>query len=508
MHLYRLTSCAAGLMILALSVPGARAQQQDPNQQQQPQQNQEQSAPPIPAYRSPLASAADNGDANDMYADPQKLIPDDHALAGAENLGLGLPSLTHSYWQPHLDLLTTVDSNAAVAPGQTGWSTWTSVMGGLDLRRTSGNSDLTLSYLGGGMLSNSGNVSNGIVQGVDFKDKLSFRRSSVTFIDQFNYMPGSLFGFAGLGNVQVPGSTGLGQSFTPGQTSLTSLGQNLTNSFVTEVDTYLTPRSTISLVGGYSVLHFFDGGLLDYGNANGQIGYNYQLNRSDTIAISYQFSAYRYSNSDQSINNNTVMASYGHRVTGRLAFQVAAGPDFTVLREPITGGSGTTGDGGTGTGSNGSGSTSTVGSSIHEVYWTLNTSLRYQLQRGSLGLTYTRGVSGGSGLLAGSVSNSVSGTANRQLSRTTGGGLNFGFSHNTGLSVSTSTPTNQSYGYWFGGANLTRPWGRTLNLSLSYQMQYQDSNSSFCIGPTCGTNVMRHVITFDVGWHGRPLTIE
>jgi hypothetical protein len=506
MRLYRFTCSAAGLIILALSALGARAQQQDQNQQTQ--QSQEQSAPPIPAYRSPLASAADNGDPNDLNADPRKLIPDDHSLAGAENLGLGLPSLTHSYWQPHVDLMTSVDSNPAVAPGQTGWSTWTSVMAGVDLRRTSGNSDLTVTYLGGGMLSNNGNASNGIVQGLDFKDKISFRRASVTFIDQFNYMPGSLFGFAGLGNVQLPGSGsgGLGSSFTPGQTVLTSLGQDLTNSFVTEVDTYLTPRTTISLVGGYSLLHYFNGGLLDYGNTNAQVGYNYQLNRADTIAVSYQFSAFRYGNFNQSINNNTVFVSYGHRVTGRLAFQVAVGPDFTVLRAPIGSGAGTPGDGGTGAGSSGTGSTTT--SSIHQVYWSLNTSLHYQLERASLGLTYTRGVSGGSGLLAGSVSNLVSGSVSRQLSRTTGGGLNFGFAHNTGLSVAGSTPVNQSFGYWFGGANLSRPWGRALNLSLSYQMQYQNSNNSFCIGPTCGTNVMRNVITFGVGWRTRPFAFE
>lgn len=504
MRLYRFTGCAAGMLVLALGAPGARAQQQ--NQDQQQQQSQEPSAAPIPAYRSPLASAADNGDA-DPNADPQKLIPDDHALAGAENLGLGLPSLTHNYWQPHVDLLTTVDSNAAVAPGQIGWSTWTSVMGGLDLRRTSGNTDLTLTYLGGGILSDTGSESNGIVQGVDFKDKITFRRASVTFIDQFNYMPGSLFGFAGLGTVQLPGAGagGLGSGFTPGESILTSLGQNLTNSFVTEVDAFLTPRSTISLVGGYSVLRYFNGGLLDYGNANGQVGYNYQLNRTDSIAVSYQFSAFRYGNFNQSINNNTVMVSYGRRLTGRLAFQVSAGPDFAFLRTPISTGAG---GGGTGSGTSGAGGAGAATSSIQQIYWSVNTAVHYQMQRASLGLSYTRGISGGSGVLAGSVSDAVSGNATRQLSRTTNGSLNFGFAHNSGLSVAASTPVNQSYGYWFGGANLSRPWGRTLNLSLSYQLQYQDSNSTFCIGPTCGTNVMRHVITFGLGWRARPIGFE
>lgn len=503
MRLYRFTSCAVGLLLLALHAPEVRAQQQDPNQaQSQPsQQSQQQSAPPIPAYRSPFASAADNGDVDNPNLDPQRIIPDDHALAGAENLGLGMPALTHSYWQPHFDLLSTIDSNPTVAPGQTGWSAETSILAGVDLRRTSGNSDLTVTYMGGGMLSNTGNASNGIVQGLDFKDKISFRRASVSFIDQLSYIPGSSFGFAGLGTIQLPGTgtAGLGSSFTSGQSILTGLGQDITNSFVTEVDAYLTPRSSISMVGGYSLLHYFDGGLLDYGNTNAQLGYNYQLNRTDTIALSYQFSAFRYGNFDQSINSNTLFVSYGHRVTGRLAFQVAAGPEFAFLHLPISAGVGT-----------GTSSTSNTGTnSVTDVSWALSTSLRYQLHRANLGLTYTRDISGGSGVLAGSLLNSVSGSFGGPLSRTTTGNLNFGFSHNSGTSLaSTSSPVSQSFAYWFGGANLSHPWGRTLNLSLTYQLQYQNSNSSFCIATTCGTNVLRNSISLGLGWRSRPIAFQ
>lgn len=501
MRLYRLTSCAAGLVLLTLHAPGARAQQQDPNQgqNQQSQQGQQQSAPPIPAYRSPFASAAENGDDDNPNVDPQKIIPDDHTLAGAENLGLGMPALTHSFWQPHLDLLSTIDSNPTVAPGQTGWSTATSFLAGVDIRRTSGNSDLTVTYLGGGLLSNTGNASNGIVQGLDFKDKISFRRASVSFIDQLSYIPGSSFGFAGLGTIQLPGtgSGGLGSSFTSGQSILTGQGQDMSNSFVTEVDAYLTPRSSLSMVGGYSLLHYFDGGLLDYGNTNAQLGYNYQLNRTDTVAVSYQFSAFRYSNYGQSINSSTLFVSYGHRVTGRLAFQVAAGPEFAFLLLPISvGGAGT-------------GSTSATTNSVTDISWALSTSLRYQLRRANLGLMYTRDISGGSGVLAGSLLNSVSGTFGGPLSRTTTGNLNFGFSHNSGTSLaSTSTPVNQSFAYWFGGANVSRPWGRTLNLSLTYQLQYQNSSSSFCIGPTCGSSVLRNSISLGVGWRSRPIAFQ
>ena len=42
----------------------------------------------------------------------------------------------------------------------------------------------------------------------------------------------------------------------------------------------------------------------------------------------YTYNRYGYNNYDQSINSQSVQLSYGRRVTGRLAFQAAAGPQF------------------------------------------------------------------------------------------------------------------------------------------------------------------------------------
>ena len=91
---------------IALSVPIAWAQQQEPDQSGQPVQPSQ----PIPAYHSPLASAANNAQ-DQTNADSQKLLPDTTALTGIQDLSLGVPASNHSYWQPHLDLSSTVDSN-------------------------------------------------------------------------------------------------------------------------------------------------------------------------------------------------------------------------------------------------------------------------------------------------------------------------------------------------------------------------------------------------------------
>lgn len=495
---------AAVLCILALDAPRARAQQsQDQGQQQTPDQTQQQTpapqAPtqataPIPAYRSPLAGAADNGDDTDN----NEVTPDTSALTGVQNLSLGMPT-TRSYWQPHFDVFSTIDSNPAEnAGGATNWSAAASFSGGIDLHRGSGNSDLTLSYLGGGTVSNNSGASNGVVQALDFSEKLSFRRWVISFLDQLNYLPQSSFGFDGLGAVALPGSgsSGIGAPFTPGQSLLTGQGQSLSNSFDTEVDTLLTSRSSLTFVGGYSLLHYFDSDLLNYGTVIFRAGYNYQMDRKNTIGLAYTFSEFNYSNSDQSIVTHSTQVSYGRRVTGRLAFQISAGPQVSLLHTPISTSVGSSGGGGTGSPS--AGPTTQIG-------WALNTNVQYVLRRNAFLLAYNHGVGGGSGALAGSLTDTVNGSFTRQMSRTFSSGITGGYSRNQGLAIGTVTPANQTFDYWYGGGNFSYPIGRSLALTLAYQLQYQSSNAAFCIGPTCGTNVIRHLISLGIGWHERPL---
>jgi hypothetical protein len=487
---------AAAFSMLVLALPAARAQDQQnqgqPSEDQsQSQQNTQQAAAPIPAYHSPLASAADNDDSDD---ETQTLTPDTRPLSGAQDLSLGSPN--RSYWQPHANAFGSVDSDPEETPSGSGWGTWASFSGGVDVHRTSGNSDMTLNYLGGASVSTDASTTNGVVQELGFVDRFTLRRWTLAFLDQVSYLPEASFGFGGLGGIgpSTGGATGLGPVFgVPGQTILVGTGQNLENAFTTEADVQLTPRTSLTFDGGYSLLHYFDSDLLNSTDANFRGGYNYLLTRKDTLAMFFTYSAFRYSNFDQSINDYTIEASYARRVTGRLAFQIAAGPQIAVSTVPITASSGS------------SGSETLAGSST-ALYWSLNTNLQYQLRRIGLGLSYYHGVNAGSGVLGGSLADIVTGSATRQMSRTFSSGVTAGYSRNTGLIFTSTTPTNQTYGYWFAGATLSHPISETLGLTFSYQLQYQNSTSSFCIGPTCGTSVTRNVFSFGVGWHERPLS--
>ncbi len=481
-----------GIWLVLLSCAPARAQQTGDTPQNQ--QEGQQPSQPIPAIRSPLASGADNGD-EDEAPNPQLVQPDTRSLTGVEDLSLGTMALEHSYWQPRLALSETVDSNpGSTSAGNGSWGTWTSLLGGVDIHRISGQSELLLSYTGGGMFSTgNSDATNGVVQELSFKDKYSFRRSTLSVFDQLSYLPESSFGFAGTAGAGLPGvgtGGGVGSGFTPGQSILTPEGQNLANASAVELDTRLTSRTSLTFVGGYSLLHYFDNNLLNYGDASFQAGYNYQISRKNTVAVSYNFSAFRYSNVDQSLNLNTIQGSYARRVTGKLAFQISAGPQFASSTFPIT---------------SSTSSTATGTASTSQLYWTLNTALQYQLRRAAISASYNHGVSGGSGVLAGAETDIATGSINDRVARTFNVGFTAGYSRNKGIAVSSGSSEAQSYSYWFAGVNVAHTIGRSLDIFANYQLQYQNGNTTGCVGSTCSTNITRNQIMFGLNLHKQPI---
>jgi hypothetical protein len=487
----------AGLIFcMAITVPAARSQQQ-PDQAQQPQQPQQPEQPqqpqgqeqPIPAYKSPLASQADNDAAGNGSS---QLAPDNRPLTGIQDFSLGVPLDRHSYWQPHAEIDFTGDSEPPDGGGA-GWTAWTSIVGGVDVLRYAGNTELSFDYLGGGVFSNNGSVSNGVIQDVNLAAQFNFRRWTLTLIDELRYTPEIAFGNAGFGGLSgtVGISGGLGGVLGTDDTILNAFGQRLINSSAAQVNVLLSPRSSLTFSGGYSELYFVDQDLLNSTEIRAQAGYNYQLTKKDTVGVAYLFDGFRYSNFPQSIDTHSALLSYGRRITGRLAFQASAGPEYAIFQNGLASGT----PGGT-----------TSPSSSSQLYWSLYTALRYQLQRTGLYASYSHGVTGGSGVLAGAIGDTVQGSVSRQISRTLNGDINLGYARNKGLPVPFPgfTTVNGTYDYWSAGGHLTHPWGRTLQLFVGYQFQYQNSNAPFCSGTGCGGSYTRNLITVGLGWRAQP----
>jgi len=59
----------------------------------------------------------------------------------ARDLSPGVSRLSTSFWQPYVSVTSMFDTNALTIDHQSGLTTWTSLYGGIDLHKVSGQSD-------------------------------------------------------------------------------------------------------------------------------------------------------------------------------------------------------------------------------------------------------------------------------------------------------------------------------------------------------------------------------
>jgi hypothetical protein len=504
-------------MMLETGVARAQNQQQPASQagqadQQSPSQTPAQTPPsqepqnqpvqPIPASRDPILRRAVGGVAGETIDEsdvtPQEMVPDNRSLVGAQVFSLGAPKLTHSYWVPFVNVTSSFDSNPVTSSANTnpGWVYWTSPSLGVDLHRISGNSDLTLNYLLIESISNASGVGHTTAQQLGLSERFTLHRSVITAIDQFAEIPNSAFGYGGFGgNFSTIASTGLQSGFAANQSILTGSGEQISNTALLQVDTYLAPRTSLTFVGSYGLLDYVKDSLLNNNQESFQAGYNHIINRKDSIGVFYLFDGFRYSHIAQSINSHSLQFSYGRRVTGKLAFQISGGPAVAFSKLPITTSSLV--------------STTTTATSARQIYWDLGTTLTYGLRRTALSLSYNHFVTGGSGVLSGALTDNFTGTASRQIRRNVSGSLTFGYSRNQGLAASTIagvSGANQTYNYWFADASVNRTFGRAINASVGYHVQSQSTGTVSCSTGTCPASVTENLIYLELGWRPRPFT--
>jgi hypothetical protein len=195
-----------------------------------------------------------------------------------------------------------------------------------------------------------------------------------------------------------------------------------------------------------------------------------------------RFSAYHFPGNPQALGDHVVQFLYGRKITGRLALQLAGGPDVTTFRVPVN-------------------------SSTHRVSGATMGSLIYAFPRSSINVSYSHGVSNGSGLLSGATTDLINGGWSRQLTRMWGANINVSYANNRQI-LAISGFTSPRFNTWNVGAGVGRPLGRTANFSLGYQAQIQTANVALCNRLNCGNNATVHQIFTTLQWHARPLVLR
>ena len=129
-----------------------------------------------------------------------------------------------------------------------------------------------------------------------------------------------------------------GQQFQPSETINTGAAMRYRNSVLGQAEYSFSRRSAFTFSGSYGLLHFTGTGYFNSTMVNAQAGYDYLLDPSNSIAILASYGKIDYTGTGISSTGTSTIGTgnsvqdyvgalaYGRKITGRLAFQVAAGP--------------------------------------------------------------------------------------------------------------------------------------------------------------------------------------
>jgi hypothetical protein len=470
---------------------------QDPPSQDAPSQeapSQDATPTPAPAGSQPKPAGREYqpfGDDQEGPPDATAFTPDTTPLTGVFVPGIGSPEIQHSYWVPGLQYGNFIRSSGALQPSVPDWNSTSYIAGNLSLLENWSRSQLGVNYSGGATFSTDKSQGNSYYHQLSFSQSFNWQRWQLAFVDQFSYLPESQFGFGTASSFAIPGVggslglslPGLQNNYQPNQSVFASIGPRYSNSTTAQVAYQLSARGSLSFSASYGFLRFEDPGNFNSNDAIFGVGYNYALSKKDTIGILYRFSDYQYDNNPQAIKDQVVQLAYGRKVTGKLALQLLAGPEYTGFRVPLLSGA------------------------TNNISLAAGANLTYSLPRTSLPVEYNYGVTGGSGVLVGSNTNQVQGSINRRLTRVWHGGISGGYARNTTLGGANVLRVSPSFDSWFAGAGLDRPLGRTSTVNLGYTAFFQNVGGMGCTAQVC-VDYLQEQVSVSLQWHTRPFVLR
>jgi hypothetical protein len=468
---------SAAWAALLLAAPAVRAQQE---------------APPAPGQGGEQTSAP-------AEEAPQ---PAPGPVGGVEAYRFPGPTLGHSFIVPRFSLQQIYDTNAGYSPtpGASQGDAITSVAGGLSLQWAKRDSTLALDYTSQGLLYNTQQQPNGVVQQLGVTEKLSLRRWNLLFGESFAYLPNSAFGLGGLGYLGggtaglpgIGGVTGFNPFQVPTQTIVSPNVAQFSSASIFQAQYLITGASSVngSVIVGF--LHFFGADLLNSRSVTARFGYDRSFTRRDTLSLGYTATRLDYPSGIPGFTSHYIQVGYRRLLTGRLQFSVSAGPSISQFSS-MTG-------------------QTTVPGGTNLVQWFLFSSLNYALRNGALNAQYTHGVAGGSGYLVGSEVDQFSGSFSRRISRVWTGSLSGGYAHNGAFqqtTVGTPIASSASFDYWFVGGALSRPLGHYSSLSFSYNASRQTASTTVCVNSlACGPIALVQTAGVTLNLSTRPYKLD
>ncbi len=422
-------------------------------------------------------------------------------LSGLDEATLEPNYAARSFLIPGFQITEMADSNASnsLKTGAGSFTGDTHMLGSLALQRIWRKYQASVDYRGGASIYTGHKVlPNSQVHAMDLDNRILWRTGALSIRDSFSYLPEGIFGggfggVAGAGGIQ--GGTlgggmlggGAGQNFFGGpQYGALGSSPRIMNISVVDLQNSLSPRSAVTLAGGYALSHFTtsSSGLIDSRQITAQAGYNYALSRRNTVAVSYGFQQFTFPfGGGARFNDHVVQLLFGHQISGRMDLIIGGGPQFVSL------------------------SSGTSGSNFR-ISGAGRATLRYRFRKASVSLGYDRYETAGAGLFAGATTDMGRFSVMRPISRRWDVMGDIGYSHNQRVQASSLGVNAGSYDYGYAGGRLTHTFNRSWQGFLMYQFNNLRLNTPVCTGTLCGNTSNRHVIGIGVAWHPQAIRLD
>jgi hypothetical protein len=313
--------------------------------------------------------------------------------------------------------------------------------------------------------------------------------------------------------------------FGGGSLGTLGLSPRVMNTALADVSQYLSPKSALTAAGGYAFTHFYGndglgGSFIGTSQTSAQVGFSHLLTAKTQVAIVYGYQGFDFSVFDTAFHSHVIQLMYGHQITGRMDFLIAAGPQFTIIgvpgficSDPPT-------------------CTNFVEGTVKDTRIGVagQARLRYRFPKTMLSASYQRFETSGSGLFAGAQTDIARLSAGRPLSRVWRASVDLGYSRShrlqsltpqqTGTCVEpgqlnpTSLPAcpgvnANTYSYGFAGIAVSRAFGHDFHGFASYQFNELWFDNSYCAGlSVCNRTSNRNGITFGLDWTPHPIRID
>jgi hypothetical protein len=473
-----------------------------------------------------IARAQDDSGSGNPGAAPAATAPaEQNNIDNPPLSGLDAPTAEpafggRSYLSPGFQASESIDSNAAAVSGNNSHvAAITRALGSVDLQKLWKQYQFGLDYIASGdfyagPLTTKSHGRATQAHSLAAVQRVLWRTGQLSIRDSFDYLPEGTFGFSSYGGAGNFGSaigggvsgvgagTGIGGGIaggTPGglTSSYGSIGYQprIDNGAIVDVVQGLSPRSTVTLAGGYSLTDYLDKSsapfpIINSEQISGQVGYNHLLNRKDQVGVQYAFQEFHFPRAGGgSVNTHLWNALYGHRVSGKLNLTLAGGPQLVIVHNgPLSGLSGTT--------------SSLAGNGSVSFTYTISSKTNVMAM-------YQHYITPGSGFYAGANTDAARVSLGHLFGRHWVTSTDAGYSHNSNLQKSTTTGVNsRSYQFWYAGTSLWGELGMQFSAFVSYQ--FNDMGLGACPTSTsvCAMTTTRHTGTVGINWHPRPIRLD